>query len=111
MKQQRKMFQTKEQDNTPGEEDSEVERDFRVVTVKVIKELKKRMDAQSENLKVYNEVLKNIRNNQTDIKNTITEMKNILDGINKRPYDKEEHISKLEARKPLGLNRKTYEKE
>ena len=46
------MFQTKEQDKTPEEELSEVEignipeKEFRVMIVKMIKELGRRMDAQ-----------------------------------------------------------------
>lgn len=45
------MFQIKEQDKTPAEELSEVEmgnqpkKEFRIVIMKVIKELRKRMDA------------------------------------------------------------------
>ena len=48
------MFQMKEQDKTPEDELSEVEtgnlseKEFRVILIKMIKELKKKMDAQSE---------------------------------------------------------------
>ena len=55
MRQQRNMFQMKEQDKTP-EKLSEVERgnlskkEFRVMIIKMIQELEKRMDAQSEKL-------------------------------------------------------------
>ena len=54
MRQQRNMFQMKEQDKTP-EELSEVEignlpeKEFRVMIVKMINELRKRMDAQNRN--------------------------------------------------------------
>ena len=47
------MFQTKEQDKTPEEELSEVEignlrkKKFRVMIIKMIKEHRRRMDAQS----------------------------------------------------------------
>ena len=60
------MFQTKEQDKTPEEELSKVEignlpkKEFRVVIVKMIKELGRRMDTQSEKLKVFNKELENI---------------------------------------------------
>ena len=53
------MFQTKEQDKTPEKELSEVEignlpkKEFRVMVIKMIKELRKRMDAQNEKL-VFN---------------------------------------------------------
>ena len=54
MKQQGKMFQTKEQDKTPEKELREVEignlpdKEFRVIMVKIMKELRRRMDAQSK---------------------------------------------------------------
>ena len=76
------MFQTKEQDKTPQEQVSEVEignlleKEFWVMIVKMIQELRKRMDAQSKKLQeVFNKELENIKNNQTELKNTITEMK------------------------------------
>ena len=53
------MSQMKEQDKTPEEEISEVETDnlpkkeFRVIIVKMIKELGRRVDAQSEKLDVF----------------------------------------------------------
>ena len=48
------MFQMKEQDKPPEEQLSEVDignlpkKEFRVMTVKLIKELRRRMDTQSE---------------------------------------------------------------
>ena len=54
------MFQVKEQNKTPEEELSEVEignlpkKEFRVMIVKMIKDLRKRMDAQSKKLEVLN---------------------------------------------------------
>ena len=51
MRWQRNVFQMKEQDKTPEEELSEMEignlseKEFRVMTVKVIKEFRRRMDA------------------------------------------------------------------
>ena len=62
MRQQGNMFQTKEQDKTPEEELSKVEignlpkKEFRVVIKKMIKELGRRMDAQSKKLEVLNKV-------------------------------------------------------
>ena len=53
------MSQMKEQDKTPEEEISEVEtgnlpkKEFRVIIVKMIKELGRRVDAQSEKLDVF----------------------------------------------------------
>ena len=43
---------------------------------KVIKELRRRMDAKSERLKVFNKELGNIKDNQTEMRNTITATKN-----------------------------------
>ena len=48
------MFQTKEKDKTPEKELREVEignlpdKEFRVIMVKIMKELRRRMDAQSK---------------------------------------------------------------
>ena len=49
----------------------------------MIRELGRRMDAQSKKLEVFNKELENIKNNQTEL-NTITEMKSPLEGINSR---------------------------
>lgn len=55
IKQQRSMFQSKEQDKTPGEEVLEVEisnlleKEFKVIIVKMLKQLGKRMDEHHEN--------------------------------------------------------------
>ena len=47
------------------------EKEFRVMTVKVVQELGKRMDAQSKKLQaVFNKELKNIKNDQTELKNS-----------------------------------------
>ena len=53
------MFQMKEQDKMPEEKVSEVETDnlpkkeFRVVIIKMIKELRRRTDTQSEKLEFF----------------------------------------------------------
>ena len=85
------MLQKKEQDKIPEEELSDMEignlreEEFRVMIVKMIQELGKRMDEQSEKLQeIFSKELGKIKNNQTELKNTITEMKNILEGINSR---------------------------
>ena len=81
MRWQGKIFQMKGQSKTP-EELSEVEignlpqKWFWVVIVKIIKEVGRRMDAEREMLEVFSKELENTKNNQTDMKNTITEMKN-----------------------------------
>ena len=75
------MFKMKEQDKTLEEELSEVEtgnlpeKEFRVVIIKMIKELGRKMDAQSEKLEVFNKELENLKKNQTKVMNTITNEK------------------------------------
>ena len=49
---------------------------FWVVIIKIIKELGRRMDAQREILEIFNKESENTKNNQIDMKNTRTEMKN-----------------------------------
>ena len=62
--------------------------------IKMIKELGRRMDEHSE--KCYR-ALEGIKENQIEPKNTITEIKNTLEGVNIRLNDTEEWISKLEV--------------
>ena len=86
MRGQRKAFQMKEQDKTP-EELSEVvksnlpDKEFKVMIIKMLNELRRRMDEHSEK---FNKQLENINKNQTEQNNTINEIKNILEGINSR---------------------------
>ena len=66
------------------------------MTVKKIKELRRRMDVQNEELEVLNKELENIENNQMGMKNTITKVKRTL----KEPFkDKAARI--LNAKFPL----------
>ena len=51
-----------------------------------------------EKLEVFNKELENIKNNQKQMKNIITEIKDTLEGINCRLNDTEEWISELEGR-------------
>ena len=65
------------QDKNPEGKLSEVkissllEKEFRIMIVKMIKKLRKIMDAQSEKLEVFNKELENLKNNQTEMKNTL----------------------------------------
>ena len=56
------------------------------------------MDGQNEKLEAFEKELENIKNHQTDREDTITEMKNTLEGINCRLNDTEELINKVEDR-------------
>ena len=66
-----------DQDKTQEEELSELEignlpnKEFKVMILKMIKELRRRMDEHSEK---FNKELEDIENNQTDLKKTITEI-------------------------------------
>ena len=97
------MFQTKEQDKIPEEQLSEVEisnlKKFRVMVVKMIQDLRKRMEAQTEKTQeMFNKELEDLKNKQTEMNNTITEMNTTLEGINSRITEAEEQISDQEDR-------------
>ena len=58
------------------------EKEFRIMTVKMIQDLGKRMEAKIENMQeMFNKDVEELKNKQTEMNNTITEMKNILEGI------------------------------
>ena len=68
--------------------------------VKMIQDLRKRMEAQIAKMKdVFNKDLEELKNKQTEINNTITKMRNTLEGINNRITEAEKWISELEDRK------------
>ena len=74
------MFQTKEQDKTKWNGDRQSTWERVQGNDKITKELKRRKHANIQNmhekLKVSNKELENIKNNQTEMKNTINEMRN-----------------------------------
>ena len=91
MKRQRTLYQMKEQDKTPEKQLNEVEigklpeKEFRIMIVKVIQDLGKRMEAKVEKMQemfnkdieqLKNKHLEELKNKQTEMDNTITEMKN-----------------------------------
>ena len=105
------MYQMKEQDKTPEKQLNEVdtgnlpEKEFRIMIVKMIQDLRKRMEAKIEKMQemfnkdleeLKNKHLEKLKNKQTEMNSTITEMKNTLEGINSRITDAEERISDLE---------------
>ena len=113
MKRQRAMYQMKEQDKTPEKQLNEVEignlpeKEFRIMIVKMIQDLRKRMEAKIEKMQemfnkdleeLKNKHLEELKNKQTEMNNTITEMKNTLEGINSRIAEAEEQIKDLEDR-------------
>ena len=65
--------------------------EFRVMIVKMIQNLRNRMEVWIENIqKMFNQGLEELKNKQTVMNNTITEMKNTLEGINSRITEAEE---------------------
>ena len=69
------------------------EKVFRIMIVKMIKNLESRMEKMQESI---NKDLEELKNKPTETNNTITEIKNILEGINSRLSEIEERISELE---------------
>ena len=96
MKRQRTLCQIKEQDKTPEKQLNEVEignlpeKEFRIMIVKMIQDLGIRMEAKIEKMqKMINKDLEELKNKQTEMTNTITEMKTTLEGINSRNTEAE----------------------
>ena len=99
------MHQMKEQDKTPEKQLNEVEignlseKEFRIMIMKMIQDLRKRKEAKIERMQeMFNKDLEELKNKQTEMNNTITEMKNTLEGINSRITEAEDWISDLEDR-------------
>ena len=101
----------KEQDKTPEKQINEVEignlpeKEFRIMIVKMIQDLRKRIEAKIEKMQeminkdvkeLKNKHLEELKNKQTEMNNTITEMKNKIEGNNNRITEAEERRSDLE---------------
>ena len=93
----------KEQGKTREKQLNEVEignlpeKEFRIMTVKMIHDLGKRMEAKIEKMQeMFNKDLEELKNKQTEMNNTITEMKTTLERMNSRITEAEERISDLE---------------
>ena len=69
------------------------EKEFRVMTVKMIQDLGHRMEKIQE---TFNMDLEELKSKQTMMNNTINEIKNSLEGINSKITKTEEQISDLE---------------
>ena len=73
------------------------EKEFRVMTIKMIQNLGNRMEALIEKIQeMFNKDPEELKNKQTEMNNTLTEMKNTLEGSNNRITEAEERISELE---------------
>ena len=99
MRRQRNTQQMKEQGKHPPDLTNEEEigslpeKEFRIMIVKVIQNRGNRMEKIQE---TFNKDLEEQKSKQTDMNNTINELKNSLEGINSRISEAEERISDLE---------------
>ena len=82
MKRKRTLYQMKEQEKTPDKQLNEVdignllEKEFRIMIVKMIQDLGKRMEAKIEKMQqMFNKDLEELKNKQTEMNNTVTEIK------------------------------------
>ena len=69
------------------------EKEFRKMTVKMVKTLENKMEKMQESI---SKDLEELKNKHTETNNTITEIKNTLGGNSSRISDVEERTSKLE---------------
>ena len=82
------------QDQTnEGEIGNLPEKEFRVMIVKMIQNLRNRMEKIQE---LFNKDLEELKSKQTMMNNTRNEIKNSLEGINSRLTEREEQRSDLE---------------
>ena len=101
MRTQKNTQQMKEQGKNPPEQTNEEEvgslpeKEFRVMTVKMIQNLDNRMEKIQE---TFNKDLEELKSKHTMMNNAINEIKNSLDVINSRITEAEEQISYLEDR-------------
>ena len=99
MKMKRNIAQMKEQTrNTEVQINEEEigklpEKEFRIMIVKMIKNLENKMEKMQESI---NKDLEELKNKHAETNNTITEIKNTPKGINSRISESEEQISELE---------------
>ena len=63
------------------------EKEFRIMIVKMIKNLENKMEKMQESI---NKDLEELKNKHTETRKTVTEIKNTLEGINSRISEAEE---------------------
>ena len=72
------------------------EKEFRIMTVKIIQDLGKIIEAKIEKVKqMLNKDLEELKDKKPEMNNTIYEMKNTLEVINSRKTETEERVSDL----------------
>ena len=69
------------------------EKEFRILIVKMIRNLENKMEKMQDSI---NKDLEELKNKPTQTNNTITEIKNTLEGINSRISEAEDQISEPE---------------
>ena len=69
------------------------EKEFRIMIVKMTKNLENKTEKMQESI---NKDLEELKNKHAEANNTITEIKNTLEGINSRISEAEERINELE---------------
>ena len=112
MKRQRNTQQIKEQDKCPPKQTKEEEignlpdKQFQIMTVKMIQNLEIKMESQINNLETrtekmqerFNKDLEEIKKSQYIMNNAINEIKNTLEATNSRITEAEHTISEVEDR-------------
>ena len=69
------------------------EKEFRIMTVKMIKNLENKLEKMQESM---NKDLEELKNKHTEVNKTIIEIKNTLERINSRISETKEQIRELE---------------
>ena len=96
---QRNTAQMKEQTRNPEVQINEEEigklpeKEFRIMMIKMIKNLENKVEKKQESI---NKDLEELKTKHIETNNTITEVKNTLEGINSRISEAEEQIIELE---------------
>ena len=99
MRRQKNTQQMKEQGKNPPDQTNEKEisslpeKEFRIMIVKMIQNLRNRMEKIKD---TFNKDIEEKKSNTTMMNTTINEIKNSLEGINGRVTEAEERISDLE---------------
>ena len=103
MRWQRNIFQEKEQDKNIQEQLTEVEisnlpeKELRLMIAKMIQDLRKRIETQTDKLQeMFNENLENRKNKPTELNKTKLKYKICLEGTNSRLNEAEEWRSELD---------------
>ena len=72
------------------------EKEFRIMIVKMIRNLENKMEKMQESI---NKDLEELKNKHTETNNIVNELKNTLEGINSRISEAGEQISELEDKR------------